>query len=55
MHALALPGNSTVMGAKAAIKAALSAASGISQSTGGIQWHGSKNGTVINVQTHAVF
>ncbi len=55
MHALALPGNSTVTGAKAAIKAALSAASGIPQASGGIQWAGTSGGAVYNVQTHAVF
>lgn len=51
MHALALPNNAVVTGAKTAIQAAFSAGSGISAATGCVQWHGSGQ----NIQTHAVF
>lgn len=56
MMVLAVPGDTTLASVKTIIKNTLSTASGISSSTGGIQWSGTaSNGQIVNVQTHAVF
>ena len=56
MHNLAVPGDANLLAAANNISNALSLASGLPTSQGGIQWTGTdSNGTIDNVQTHAVF
>ena len=55
MHKLVRPNDPTVAAVLAACLASTHAATGISLSTAGIQWYGTKNGVISNFQTNAVW
>lgn len=55
MHNLAIPGDANLQSAMAQIQNAFSLGSGLPKAQGCIQWTGTSNGLILNIQTHAVF